>query len=178
VGTTRPGSSPGLGTTKKNGGLAQAWVNPFSLRGVLGQQPSGYPGINGIIPKKHLANCLLLTHKASHRIFSPHRSKFLREYYSPGGGFFLWKGRPEADRGKPLYPYHSMTQFKALARENRKSLHEIILENEKAIMKVGDREIKAHLDTVIKIMLETGKALPTPFKEMGTGGLGVTMVDC
>lgn len=77
-----------------------------------------------------------------------------REYYSPGGGFFLWKGQPEADRGKPLYPYHSMTQFKALAREDRKSLHEIILENEKAIMRVGDREINAHLDMVIKIMLD------------------------
>lgn len=34
------------------------------------------------------------------------------------------------------------------------------------------------LDRVIGAMLETGKALPTPFKEMGTGGLGVTMVDC
>jgi L-serine dehydratase len=30
---------------------------------------------------------------------------FEREYYSPGGGFFLWKGQPKADRGKPLYPY-------------------------------------------------------------------------
>jgi hypothetical protein len=27
-------------------------------------------------------------------------------------------------------------------------------------------------------MLETGKVLPTVFKEMGTGGLGITMVDC
>ena len=95
---------------------------------------------------------------------------FEREYYSPGGGFFLWKGQPEADRGKPLYPYHSMTQFKALAKENKKSLHEIILENEKAIMKVGDREINAHLDMVIKTMLDGVKqglqeegTLPAPF---------------
>jgi len=95
---------------------------------------------------------------------------FEREYYSPGGGFFLWKGQPEADRGKPLYPYHSMTQFKALARENKKSLHEIILENERAIMKVGDREIVAHLDMVIKIMLDGVRqglqeegTLPAPF---------------
>jgi len=93
-----------------------------------------------------------------------------REYYSPGGGFFLWKGQPEAVRGNPLYPYHSMTQFKALARENKKSLHEIILENEKAIMKVGDREIVAHLDMVIKIMLDGVRqglqeegTLPAPF---------------
>lgn len=95
---------------------------------------------------------------------------FEREYYSPGGGFFLWKGQPEADRGKPLYPYHSMTQFKALAKENKKSLHEIILENEKAIMNVGDREIYAHLDMVIKTMLDGVRqglqeegTLPAPF---------------
>ena len=95
---------------------------------------------------------------------------FEREYYSPGGGFFLWKGQPEADRGKPLYPYHSMTQFKAMAKENKKSLHEIILENEKAIMNVGDREIYAHLDMVIKTMLDGVRqglqeegTLPAPF---------------
>ena len=34
------------------------------------------------------------------------------------------------------------------------------------------------LDRVIAAMLETGKALPQAYKEMGTGGLGVTMVDC
>ena len=34
------------------------------------------------------------------------------------------------------------------------------------------------LDRVIAAMLETGKALPQPFKEMGTGGLGISMVDC
>jgi L-serine dehydratase len=63
-----------------------------------------------------------------------------------------------------------MTQFKALARDNRKSLHEIILENEKAIMKVGDREINTHLNMVIKIMLDGVRQglqeeglLPAPF---------------
>ena len=34
------------------------------------------------------------------------------------------------------------------------------------------------LDRVVAAMLETGKALPQAFKEMGTAGLGVTMVDC
>jgi len=34
------------------------------------------------------------------------------------------------------------------------------------------------LDRIIAAMLETGKALPQAYKEMGTGGLGVTMVDC
>jgi L-serine dehydratase len=95
---------------------------------------------------------------------------FEREYYSPGGGFFIWKGQPEADRGKPLYRYHSMAQFNVLAKNNKKSLHEIILENEKAIMKVGDKEINAHLDLVIKTMLDSVSlglheegVLPAPF---------------
>ncbi len=34
------------------------------------------------------------------------------------------------------------------------------------------------LDRVIMAMLQTGRALPAPFKEMGTAGLGMTMVDC
>jgi L-serine dehydratase len=34
------------------------------------------------------------------------------------------------------------------------------------------------LDRVIAAMLETGRALPQPFKEMGTAGLGVSMVNC
>jgi hypothetical protein len=34
--------------------------------------------------KKHLANCLFLTHKATHRIFSPHRSEFLSKTKATG----------------------------------------------------------------------------------------------
>lgn len=34
------------------------------------------------------------------------------------------------------------------------------------------------LDRVIMAMLQTGKALPQAFKEMGTAGLGLTMVNC
>ena len=34
------------------------------------------------------------------------------------------------------------------------------------------------LDRVIAAMLETGRALPQPLKEMGTAGLGVSMVNC
>lgn len=96
---------------------------------------------------------------------------FEREYYSPGGGFFQWKGQPALDRGKPVYPYGSMTEFKRLAQENKKSLHEMILENEKAIMKVGEKEIFAHIDLVLKTMedgvtqgLKEEGLLPGPFE--------------
>lgn len=94
-----------------------------------------------------------------------------REYYSPGGGFFLWKGQPEPDRGKPVHAYHSMARFKALMKDLHKAPHEIILENERAILKVSDREIDAHLDLVLDTMLGGVKEglgkeglLPGPFE--------------
>jgi L-serine dehydratase len=96
---------------------------------------------------------------------------FEREYYSPGGGFFQWKGQPALDRGKPMYPYGSMTEFKRLAQEHKKSLHEMILENEKVIMNVSENEIFAHIDLVLKTMvdgvtqgLKEEGLLPGPFE--------------
>ena len=95
---------------------------------------------------------------------------FEREYYSPGGGFFQWKGQPAPERGQPVYPYGNMTGFKQLVRERQKSLDEILLENEKAILKVGDAEILAHLDRVLSAMengvnqgLNEEGVLPGPF---------------
>lgn len=95
---------------------------------------------------------------------------FEREYYSPGGGFFQWKGQPAPDRGQPVYPYGNMAAFKQLARERQKNLDEILLENEKAILKVGDAEILAHLDQVLSTMengvnqgLSEEGVLPGPF---------------
>jgi L-serine dehydratase len=96
---------------------------------------------------------------------------FEREYYSTGGGFFQWKGQPAPNRGTPIYPYGSMTEFRRVAQANNKSLHAVILENEKAVMKVGDTEIFAHLDAVLKTMedgvnqgLQEEGLLPGPFE--------------
>ncbi len=96
---------------------------------------------------------------------------FEREYYSTGGGFFHWKGQPAPARGKPLRPFGSMAEFKRLAQESNKTLHEIILENEKAIMNVREDEVLAHLDLVLKTMedgvtqgLAEEGLLPAPFE--------------
>lgn len=96
---------------------------------------------------------------------------FEREYYSTGGGFFQWKGQPALDRGEPVHPFDSMMEFKRLADKSNKSLHEIIMENEKAIMKVGDEEVLTHLDGVLKTMedgvtqgLSEEGLLPGPFE--------------
>ncbi len=95
---------------------------------------------------------------------------FEREYYSPGGGFFQWKGQPAPDRGQPVYPYGNMADFRRLVRERNKSLSEIMLENEKVVMKTGEAEIFAHLDLVLKTMedgvtqgLSEEGLLPGPF---------------
>jgi L-serine dehydratase len=96
---------------------------------------------------------------------------FEREYYSTGGGFFQWKGQPAPDRGKPLHPFGSMAEFKRLAQVSNKSLHEIMMENEKAILNVGDEEVMAHLDWILKTMedgvtqgLTEEGLLPGPFE--------------
>ena len=96
---------------------------------------------------------------------------FEREYYSTGGGFFQWKGQPATVRGKPAHPFGSMAEFKQLLRETGKPLHELILDNEKAIMGVGEQEILAHLDMVLETMekgVDQGLAqeglLPAPFE--------------
>ena len=96
---------------------------------------------------------------------------FEREYYSTGGGFFQWKGQPPEARGKPIYPFRSMAEFKRLAQESNQSLHEIILENERAIMDVGEQDVLAHIDLVLKTMedsvtqgLTEEGLLPGPFE--------------
>jgi len=93
-----------------------------------------------------------------------------REYYSTGGGFFSWKGQTEQKRGQPVHTYGSMTAFTALAKQTGKALHEIMLENEMAIMGTDEANINAHLDLVLDTMLagvdlglrEEG-LLPAPF---------------
>ena len=94
-----------------------------------------------------------------------------REYYSPGGGFFQWKEQPAPERGQPSYPYGSMAEFRKLVLESGKSLHEMILENEKAVMHSDEEQILAHLDLVLKTMedgvnrgLDEEGLLPGPFE--------------
>ena len=96
---------------------------------------------------------------------------FSREYYSPGEGFILWKGQKPEVRGKPGYPYGSMTAFRRLAAERKKSLHEIILENDMAVMGVSEKGMLAHMDLVLDTMengvrqgLQKEGLLPGPFE--------------
>jgi L-serine dehydratase len=96
---------------------------------------------------------------------------FEREYYSPGGGFFQWKGQPDAGRGTPTHAFANMDDFKRLVADTKKSLDEIVLGNEKSILNVGESEVMAHLDLVLATMsngVQRGLAeqgvLPGPFE--------------
>ncbi len=96
---------------------------------------------------------------------------FEREYYSTGGGFFSYKGERPLERGKPVYSFGSMTAFKKIAAEKNKKLHEILMENEMAILQVSEKEINGHLDLVIDTMLRGVRLglneegiLPGPFE--------------
>lgn len=96
---------------------------------------------------------------------------FSREYYSTGGGFFQWKEQKPETRGKPPYSYGSMTAFRSLASEHNKMLHEIIMENEIAIMGTDREEVLDHLDLVLETMdngvrmgLQEDGPIPGPFE--------------
>lgn len=96
---------------------------------------------------------------------------FSLEYYSTGGGFFQWKGQEPEVRGKPVHPYGSMTAFRRLAAERGKALHEIILENDMAVMGVDEKNILSRLDQVLETMddgvrrnLDEEGVLPGPFE--------------
>lgn len=96
---------------------------------------------------------------------------FEREYYSPGGGFFAWKGQPPAKRGTPRHVFGNMAEFRKLSKDTGKTLHQLMLENEMDILGVGEAEVFKHLDMVLKTMAdgvdlglsETG-LLPGPFE--------------
>ncbi|MBV5274990.1 MAG: L-serine ammonia-lyase [Lamprocystis purpurea] len=97
-------------------------------------------------------------------------SIFAREYYSTGGGFYTWKGEPPPDRGQPVHRFGSMTELKQAAAASGLPLHQIMLDNEMAIMGVSEQAVNDHLDLVIDTMdrgvtlgLTEEGLLPGPF---------------
>jgi L-serine dehydratase len=75
-----------------------------------------------------------------------------RMYFSVGGGFLRWQGWEEPQRGTPTYPYGTMAELKKHLTTNSIRLHELILENEKAITGMDEDEVNSRLDHIIEIM--------------------------
>lgn len=94
------------------------------------------------------------------------------EYYSPGGGFYEWKGYTPPKKGQPKYPYASMKELRAHAENNKLSIAQVMMANELAVSGKTEEQINAFLDKIAGAMLATVKAglavkegvLPGPIK--------------
>ncbi len=94
------------------------------------------------------------------------------EYYSPGGGFYEWKGYEPPKKGQPKYPYSSMKELRKHAEDNNLSLAQVMMANELAVSGKSEDEINAFLDKIGNAMIATvktglsikGDVLPGPIK--------------
>src|SRR5438046_9313314 len=100
------------------------------------------------------------------------KSIYELEYYSPGGGFYEWKGYTPPNKGQPKYPYGSMKELRQHAEKNNISIAQVIMANELAVSGKTEEQINAFLDKIAAAMLATVKAglavkegvLPGPIK--------------
>jgi L-serine dehydratase len=94
------------------------------------------------------------------------------EYYSPGGGFYEWKGYTPPKKGQPKYSYATMAELRQHAEKNNLSIAQVIMANEIAVSGKTEEQINAFLDKIAAAMLATVKAglsvkegvLPGPIK--------------
>jgi L-serine dehydratase len=94
------------------------------------------------------------------------------EYYSPGGGFYEWKGYTPPKKGQPRFPYATMKELREHAEKNKLSIAQVIMANELAVSGKTEQQINAFLDKIAGAMLATVKAglavkegvLPGPIK--------------
>lgn len=94
------------------------------------------------------------------------------EYYSPGGGFYEWKGYTPPKKGAPKYPYATMKELRKHAEDNKLSIAQVVMANELSVSGKSEAEIHAFLDKIAGAMLATVKAglavkegvLPGPIK--------------
>jgi L-serine dehydratase len=94
------------------------------------------------------------------------------EYYSPGGGFYEWKGYTPPKKGQPKYPYATMKELRQHAEKNNLSIAQVVMANEVAVSGKTEEQINAFLDKISGAMLATVKAglavkegvLPGPIK--------------
>jgi L-serine dehydratase len=94
------------------------------------------------------------------------------EYYSPGGGFYEWKGYTPPKKGAPKYPYATMKELRGHAEKNNLTIAQVVRANELTVSGKSDAEINTFLDKITNAMLATVKAglavkegtLPGPIK--------------
>jgi L-serine dehydratase len=100
------------------------------------------------------------------------KSIYELEYYSPGGGFYEWKGYTPPKKGQPKFPYATMKELRQHAEKNKLSIADVILANELSVSGKSQAQINEFLDKIANAMINTVKAglaikegvLPGPIK--------------
>ena len=122
-----------------------------------------YDTPNGDFPHPNTMTCKLM---------GGDKAIYELEYYSPGGGFYEWKGYTPPKKGQPKYPYETMKELRQHAEKNNLSIAQLMMANELAVSGKTEEQINAFLDKIAAAMLATVKAgldvkegvLPGPIK--------------
>jgi L-serine dehydratase len=108
-----------------------------------------YDSPSGNLPHPNTMTCKLMT--GDQPIYE-------LEYYSPGGGFYEWKGYTSPKKGQPKYPYATMKELRQHAEKNNLSIAQVIKANELAVSGKTEEQINAFLDKIAAAMVATVKA--------------------
>src|SRR5262245_20281376 len=122
-----------------------------------------YDSPKGVFPHPNTMTCKLM---------AGDKPVYELEYYSPGGGFYEWKGYTPPKKGEPKYPYATMKELRRHAEKNNLSIAQVIMANEEAVSGKTEAEVTAFLDKIAAAMLATVKSglavkeglLPGPIK--------------
>jgi L-serine dehydratase len=122
-----------------------------------------YDAPKGEFPHPNTMTCTLL---------AGDKAVYELEYYSPGGGFYEWKGYTPPKKGQPKYPYATMKELRQHAEKNNLTIAQVIMANEVAVSGKTEDQVNAFLDKIAAAMLATVKAglavkegvLPGPIK--------------
>jgi L-serine dehydratase len=122
-----------------------------------------YDAPKGNFPHPNTMTCMLM---------GADKPVYELEYYSPGGGFYEWKGYTPPKKGQPKYPYATMKELRQHAEKNNLSIAQVVMANEVAVSGRSEADINAFLDKIAGAMLATVKAglsvkegvLPGPIK--------------
>jgi len=122
-----------------------------------------YDSAKGEFPHPNTMTCKLM---------AGDKAVYELEYYSPGGGFYEWKGYTPPKKGQPKYPYATMKELRDHAEKNNLSIAQVIMANELSVSGKSEADINAFLDKITSAMLATVKAglsvkegmLPGPIK--------------
>ena len=122
-----------------------------------------YDSAKGEFPHPNTMTCKLM---------AGDKAVYELEYYSPGGGFYEWKGYTPPKKGEPKYPYATMKELRDHAEKNKLSIAQVVMANELSVSGKSEADINAFLDKITNAMLATVKAglamkdqvLPGPIK--------------